>query len=231
MHRRSGSTILTPASSWPFAHCPRTSSTTSSVIPAFLARAHRSFPRAARRSRSSSPASSSVSARVGTRVFFSRRSTTLVSSSLAAAHGTALRIPFFSSSSSRSGGGGCIGRWKGTRAVAVLLLLLPPPPLGLGVRGSESSRERTLRMIPRTARRVRPPGTPAVRGLAEPGFLGAGLGPRCCFGAGGASVAGSGGETDVEGTCGPWSHGGGVGDGGRGDGEKRCRGGGAMAWR
>ncbi|BAD81698.1 hypothetical protein [Oryza sativa Japonica Group] len=35
-------------------------------------------------------------------------------------------------------GGGCIGRWKGTRAVAVLLL--PPPPLGLGVRGSESSR-------------------------------------------------------------------------------------------
>ena len=37
-----------------------------------------------------------------------------------------------------SAGGDCIRRWKGTRAVTVLLL--PPPPLGLGVRGSESSR-------------------------------------------------------------------------------------------
>ncbi|BAS89721.1 Os04g0479600 [Oryza sativa Japonica Group] len=35
-----------PASSWPLALCPHTSSTTSSVTPAFFARAHRSFPTA-----------------------------------------------------------------------------------------------------------------------------------------------------------------------------------------
>lgn len=98
------------------------------------------------------------------------------------------------------------------------------PGLGLGPGGLEISRERTRRMMPSTARRVRPPGMPEVRGLVleEPVFLG-GLG--LWWGFGGASV-GFGGAT-VAGFWGLWSHGG--GGGGFGDGEKMGRGGGAMA--
>lgn len=95
--------------------------------------------------------------------------------------------------------------------------------LGLGFGGLESSRERTRRMIPRTARRVRPPGTPVVRGLVVELLLLCGLGSL--WGFGGASM-GSGGVAEV-GVLGPWSHGG--GGGGFGEGEKRGSGGGAMA--
>ncbi|GJN03313.1 hypothetical protein PR202_ga20743 [Eleusine coracana subsp. coracana] len=223
MHRRSGSTRRTAASSRPLSHSPRTSSTTSSVTPAFLARTHRSIPRATRRSRSSSPSASSLSARVGSCGFFSRRSAALMSSLLAAAHGTALGFGLSSQSSWSSPIDGVSrGRWKATGGASALCL----GTTGLG--GSESSRERTRRMIPSTARRLRPPGTPAVRGLAlagGPACLGGGcLGPWR-LGFGGAASAGLGGLWFWG--PGPWSHGG--GGGGFGDGEKSGRGGGAIA--
>lgn len=88
-------------------------------------------------------------------------------------------------------------------------------------------------MMPRTARWVRPPGTPAVRGLAVvlgKFFLaGAGLG-LWVRGLGGVASAGGGGTGGAESRLwveGPWSHGG--GGGAFGDGEKMGSGGGAMA--
>jgi hypothetical protein len=83
-------------------------------------------------------------------------------------------------------------------------------------------------MIPSTARRVRPPGMPAVRGLAlvdGPAFLGGGCLGLWRLGFGGPTSAEFGGSWFCE--VGPWSHGGGGGC--FGDGEKRGKGGGAMA--
>jgi hypothetical protein len=102
----------------------------------------------------------------------------------------------------------------------VLLLVVG---LGFVFGGSESSRERTRRMIPKTARRVRPPGTPAVRGLLEGLVFLCGLGSF--WGFEGASMRFGG--VAAAGMLGPWSHGGGGGC--FGDGEKRGSGGGAMA--
>jgi hypothetical protein len=148
-------------------------------------------------------------------------------SSLAAAHGTARGFAFSTTSWPGSrGGDGSIGRWNAAAAPA----LLSWTELALGA--SESSRERTRRMMPRTARCVRPPGTPAVRGLAVVlvfFFAGADLG-LWVRGLGGVASAGGGGTGGAESRLwveDPWSHGG--GGGAFGDGEKRGSGGGAMA--
>jgi hypothetical protein len=159
---------------------------------------------------SSSSAASSLSARVG-----SRRIATLMSSFLAAAHGTTLSFGLSSSSPSSStcagGGGGSSRRWKATGAAALRL--------GTGLGGSEGSRERTRLMIPSTAWRVRPP---AVRGLAlvgGPAFLGGGCLGLWRLGFGGPTSAEFGGSWFCY--VGPWSHGGGGGF--FVDGEKRGR--------
>lgn len=86
-------------------------------------------------------------------------------------------------------------------------------------------------MMPRTARWVRPPGTPAVRGLAVVlvFFLaGAGLelSVRNLEGVASAGSGGTGGAESRLWVEDPWSHGG--GGGAFRDGEKRGSGGGAM---